>query len=79
MSVRLAAAPRGPHNRGQPCGAAGTIDVNLSSPDATARYIVEQNTPLRIIGSTFAKNPLCVLSLEEGKPIRTVADLAGKR
>ncbi len=57
---------------------AGTIDVGLSAPDATARLITEQGAPLKIIGSTFQKNPFCILSLEEGKPIRTVADLAGK-
>ena len=57
---------------------AGTIDVGLSAPDATARLIAEQGAPLKIIGSTFQKNPFCILSLEEGKPIRTVADLAGK-
>lgn len=57
---------------------AGTVDVGLSAPDATARLIVEQGAPLKIIGSTFQKNPFCILSLEEGKPIRTVADLAGK-
>ena len=57
---------------------AGTVDVGLSAPDATARLIVEQGGPLKIIGSTFQKNPFCILSIEEGKPIRTVADLAGK-
>jgi ABC-type nitrate/sulfonate/bicarbonate transport system substrate-binding protein len=56
----------------------GTIDVGLSAPDATARLITEQGADLVIIGSTFQKNPFCILSLEEGKPIRTVADLAGK-
>ena len=57
---------------------AGTVDVGLSAPDATARLIAEQGAPLKIIGSTFQKNPFCILSLEEGKPIRTPADLAGK-
>ena len=56
----------------------GTIDVGISAPDATARLITEQGADLVIIGSTFQKNPFCILSLEEGKPIRTVADLAGK-
>lgn len=56
----------------------GTVDVGLSSPDATARYISEQGAPLKIIGSTFQKNPFCILSLEEGKPIRHVSDLVGK-
>jgi ABC-type nitrate/sulfonate/bicarbonate transport system substrate-binding protein len=57
---------------------AGTVDVGLSAPDATARLITEQGADLVIIGSTYQKNPFCILSLEEGKPIRTVADLAGK-
>ena len=57
---------------------AGNITVGLSAPDATARFITEQGAPLKIIGSTFQKNPFCILSLEEGKPIRTPADLAGK-
>jgi ABC-type nitrate/sulfonate/bicarbonate transport system substrate-binding protein len=57
---------------------AGTVDVGLSAPDATARLIAEQGAPLKIIGATFQKNPFCILSLEEGKPIRSIADLAGK-
>src|SRR3954465_1746864 len=45
----------------------------------TGRFIVEQGAPLKIIGATFQKNPFCILSLEQGKPIRTPADLAGKK
>ena len=57
---------------------AGNVDVGVSAPDATARFITEQGAPLKIIGATFQKNPFCILSLEEGRPIRTLADLAGK-
>jgi ABC-type nitrate/sulfonate/bicarbonate transport system substrate-binding protein len=57
---------------------AGNITVGVSAPDATARFITEQGAPLKIIGATFQKNPFCILSIEQGKPIRTVADLAGK-
>ena len=57
---------------------AGNVDVGISAPDATARFIVEQGAPLKIIGNTFQKNPFCILSIEEGKPIRTVADLVGQ-
>ncbi|MBM9467883.1 ABC transporter substrate-binding protein [Nakamurella leprariae] len=57
---------------------AETVDIGLSAPDATARFIVEQGAPLKIIGSTFQKNPFCILSIEEGTPIRTVEDLKGK-
>jgi ABC-type nitrate/sulfonate/bicarbonate transport system substrate-binding protein len=58
---------------------AGNTTVGLSAPDATGRFVVEQGAPLKIIGTTFQKNPFCILSLEEGKPIRTPADLAGKK
>ena len=58
--------------------AAGTVTIGLSAPDATARLVTEQGAPLKIIGSTFQKNPFCILSLEEGKPIRTPQDLVGK-
>lgn len=58
---------------------AGNATVGISAPDATARFITEQGAPLKIIGSTFQKNPFCILSMEEGAPIRTPADLAGKR
>lgn len=68
----------GPVDSADALVAAGTVDLGLSSPDSTARYIVEQGAQLRIIGATFQKNPFCLLSLEEGKPIRTVSDLAGK-
>jgi ABC-type nitrate/sulfonate/bicarbonate transport system substrate-binding protein len=57
---------------------AGNVTVGVSAPDATARFITEQGAPLKIIGATFQKNPFCILSLEEGKPIRTLADLKGK-
>jgi ABC-type nitrate/sulfonate/bicarbonate transport system substrate-binding protein len=68
----------GPVDSADTLVATGKIDVGLSAPDATARLITEQGADLIIIGSTFQKNPFCILSLEEGKPIRTVADLAGK-
>ena len=68
----------GPVDSADALVAAGTVTVGISAPDATARYVSEQGAPLKIIGSTFQKNPFCILSLEEGKPIRTVADLAGK-
>jgi ABC-type nitrate/sulfonate/bicarbonate transport system substrate-binding protein len=57
---------------------AGTVDIGLSAPDATARYIVEQGAPLKVIASTYQKNPFCIVSIQEGKPIATIADLAGK-
>ncbi|MGI4895657.1 MAG: ABC transporter substrate-binding protein [Janthinobacterium lividum] len=54
-------------------------DIGLSSPTLTAPAIVNEKAPLKIIGATFQKNPFCLVSIEEGKPVRTVADLAGKK
>jgi len=68
----------GPVDSADALVAAGNITVGLSAPDATARFVSEQGAELKIIGSTFQKNPFCILSLEEGKPIRTPADLVGK-
>ncbi|PRY16646.1 ABC transporter substrate-binding protein [Kineococcus rhizosphaerae] len=53
--------------------------VGLSSPTLTGPAIVNEQAPLKIIGTTFQKNPFCLVSMEQGKPVRTVADLAGKR
>ena len=68
----------GPVDSADTLVSSGAIDVGLSAPDATARLITEQGADLVIIGATFQKNPFCILSIEEGKPIATVADLAGK-
>ena len=68
----------GPVDSADALVAAGNVVIGLSAPDATARFISEQGAPLKVIGSTFQKNPFCILSLEEGKPIRTPADLVGK-
>lgn len=68
----------GPVDSADTLVSSGAIDVGISAPDATARLITEQGADLVIIGATFQKNPFCILSIEEGKPIRTVADLAGK-
>jgi len=53
--------------------------VGLSAPTLTAPAIVNEDAPLKIIGSTFQKNPFCLVSMEQGNPVRTLADLAGKK
>jgi ABC-type nitrate/sulfonate/bicarbonate transport system substrate-binding protein len=68
----------GPVQSAEELVATGEVTVGLSAPDATARYILDSGAPLKIIGSTYQKNPFCILSLEEGKPITTPADLVGK-
>jgi len=56
----------------------GKALVGLSAPIATVPSVLK-GAPLKIIGSTFQKNPFCLMSLEDGTPIRTIADLKGKR
>lgn len=56
----------------------GKAQVGLSAPIATVPSVLK-GAPLKIIGSTYQKNPFCLMSLEDGTPIRTVADLKGKR
>ncbi|NAZ86889.1 ABC transporter substrate-binding protein, partial [Kineococcus indalonis] len=53
--------------------------VGLSSPTLTGPAIVNEEAPLKIIGTTFQKNPFCLVSVEQRTPVRTLADLAGKR
>ncbi|MGI3784910.1 MAG: ABC transporter substrate-binding protein, partial [Janthinobacterium lividum] len=68
----------GPVDSADALVASGAVQFGLSSPDATARYISDQGAPLKVIASTYQKNPFCLLSLKEGKPIAAVSDLAGK-
>jgi ABC-type nitrate/sulfonate/bicarbonate transport system substrate-binding protein len=56
----------------------GKALVGLSAPIGTVPSVLK-GAPLKIIASTYQKNPFCLMSLESGKPIRTVADLKGKR
>ena len=57
----------------------GKATVGLSSPPITAAAVTSANAPLKIIGATYQKNPFAIASLADKTPIRTVADLVGKR
>lgn len=52
--------------------------VGTSSPMGVAPVIAEEDAPLKIIGTTYQKNPFVIISLD-GNPITAPADLAGKR
>jgi ABC-type nitrate/sulfonate/bicarbonate transport system substrate-binding protein len=56
----------------------GQALVGLSSPSITGPSVMG-GAPLKIIGATYQKNPFCILSLAEKTPIKTPADLKGKR
>ncbi|GAA4178663.1 ABC transporter substrate-binding protein [Gryllotalpicola koreensis] len=56
----------------------GQALVGLSSPSITGPAVA-QGAPLKIIGTTYQKNPFCLMSLAEKTPIKTVAEMKGKR
>ncbi|GMA30147.1 ABC transporter substrate-binding protein [Litorihabitans aurantiacus] len=57
----------------------GTTDVALSDAVSIGSVVASEGAPLKIIGTTFQKNPFTVLSLTDGGDIATPADLVGKR
>ncbi len=57
----------------------GNALVGIANPISTAPVILNEDAPLKIIGTTYQKNPFTILSLKEGANIATVDDLIGKR
>jgi len=56
-----------------------TAQVALTDAASVGAAIAEQDAPLKIIGTTFQKNPFTILSLADGGNIQTPEDLKGKR
>lgn len=57
----------------------GSALIGTSSPLGVAPLIKDDEAPLKIIGTTYQKNPFTIISLGDATPITTPADLAGKR
>lgn len=57
----------------------GTADFGLSDAVATGAAVASEGSPLKVIGTTFQKNPFTILSLKNKGNIATVADLKGKK
>ena len=57
--------------------ATGKAFVGLSAPTITAPAI-NKGAPLKIVGSTYQKNPFCILSTDKD-PIATPQDMVGKK
>lgn len=57
----------------------GTVQFALSDAASVGAAVAEQDAPLKIIGTTFQKNPFTVLSLQSGGNIKTPKDLIGKK
>lgn len=57
----------------------GSADVALSDAVSIGSVVASEGAPLKIIGTTFQKNPFTILSLASGGNISTPEDLKGKR
>ena len=57
----------------------GNALVGIANPISTAPIILNEGAPLKIIGTTYQKNPFTILSLKDGANIETIQDLIGKR
>ncbi|MDN3494959.1 ABC transporter substrate-binding protein [Planococcus sp. APC 4015] len=57
----------------------GTVQVALSDAASVGAAVAEQDAPLKIVATTFQKNPFTILSLTDGGDIATPEDLIGKK
>lgn len=55
------------------------VQFALSDAASVGAAIAEQQAPLKIVGTTFQKNPFTILSLADGGNIKTPQDLIGKK
>ncbi|MFT4228739.1 MAG: ABC transporter substrate-binding protein [Microbacterium sp.] len=56
----------------------GSAEVALSDAVSTGSVVASEGAPLKIIATTYQKNPFTVLSLKSGGNIATPQDLVGK-
>jgi ABC-type nitrate/sulfonate/bicarbonate transport system substrate-binding protein len=59
--------------------ATGKADFGLSNAVSTAAAVANSDFPLKIVGTTYQKNPFSILSLADGGNIKTPQDLIGKK
>ncbi|MCC2315471.1 ABC transporter substrate-binding protein [Cellulomonas xiejunii] len=57
----------------------GGADFGLSNAISVGQVVAEEDAPLKIVGTTFQKNPFTILSLKDGADIATADDLKGKK
>ena len=57
----------------------GSADVALSDAVSVGTVVANEEAPLKIIGTTFQKNPFTILSLADGGNIATPEDMIGKK
>jgi len=57
----------------------GSADVALSDAVSVGAAVANEQAPVKIIGTTYQKNPFTILSLADGGNIATPDDLKGKK
>jgi ABC-type nitrate/sulfonate/bicarbonate transport system substrate-binding protein len=57
----------------------GNVLVGIANPISVAPVIINEGAELKIIGTTYQKNPFTILSLKDGANIKTAKDLIGKK
>lgn len=57
----------------------GSADAALSDAVSVGSAVASEGAPVKIIGTTFQRNPFTILSLKDGGDIATVDDLKGKK
>jgi ABC-type nitrate/sulfonate/bicarbonate transport system substrate-binding protein len=59
--------------------ASGKADFGLSNSVSTAQAISNEQAPLKVIGTTYQKNPFTILSIADKGNIKTPQDMVGKK
>ncbi|GAA1695893.1 ABC transporter substrate-binding protein [Microbacterium sediminicola] len=59
--------------------ATGSATIGITDPISAAPAIINEGAPIKIIGTTYQKNPFTILSLADAGNIATPEDLIGKR
>jgi ABC-type nitrate/sulfonate/bicarbonate transport system substrate-binding protein len=57
----------------------GTVQVALNDAISVGTAVANEDAPLKIIGTTYQKNPFTILSLADGGNIATPQDMIGKK
>ena len=57
----------------------GNVLVGIANPISVAPVILNEGAALKIIGTTYQKNPFTIVSLKDGANIQTAQDLIGKK
>ncbi|GAB3161637.1 ABC transporter substrate-binding protein [Myceligenerans halotolerans] len=59
--------------------ASGKADFGLTNAVTVGQVVANEDAPIKIVGTTFQKNPFTILSLADGADIATIDDLKGKK